>query len=156
MAGRGDPTLEYLAHRIAMVLEQHYEHSVFLAEYLDPATAPVLKPSRSKILESLEVLRALRSRLLEDFVEAGSRVSAAGEEDLKDLYALASFFVEVSYNVDRRALEAAARERLDTGEDYAQLEELRRVAVELADTLGGELRRIDPSWPSWRAGRQPL
>ncbi len=153
---RGDPALEYLAHRIAMVLEQHYEISRGLVEYLDPSTSPVLRPSRSKVIESLESLRALRGRLLEDFMEAGSRAGAAGEEDLKDLYVLASFFVEVGYGIEAKALEAAAREMLDVGGDYAELEEVRRVAAELANRLGEELRRLDPTWPSWRVGRQPL
>ncbi|GAB6148202.1 hypothetical protein [Stetteria hydrogenophila] len=134
----GDVVVKYLADRIAMVLKQHLALVRGIKARLDEST----RTSPEFLAESLESLRGLRARIREDLDNVAARMHAADNDDLMDFYALISFFIEVSYPGEKKALEAMSP-FIDVGGDLASLEGVYaralsvRSAVEKAMRGGG-------------------
>lgn len=141
MGGR-DAVIEYLMDRMAMVLEQHLDLVAGLRGKIEEA----LRPSKESLASVLESLRSIRLRLKEDLDNVLVRTSRASIDDLKDLYALISFYIEVAYPGERRALEAAAA-YVDVGSDIAELDEVYSKAVSVRDAIEEAIQGFGLRWP---------
>ncbi len=137
-----DAVIEYLTDRIAMVLEQHLD----LVEGLKNKLEETLRPSKETLSSTLESLRSIRSRLKEDLENILNRMSKAEMDDLKDLYALISFYIEVAYPGERSALEAAAA-FIDVGPDLVDLDEVYTKAVSVREAIEEVIHGMGSSWP---------
>ncbi len=137
-----DAVIEYLTDRIAIVLEQHLD----LVKGLKTKLEETLRPSKETLSTTLESLRSIRSRLKEDLENILNRMSRAEMDDLKDLYALISFYIEVAYPGEKSALEAAAA-FIDVGPDLVDLDEAYNRAVSVREAIEEAIQGMGSTWP---------
>jgi hypothetical protein len=134
--------IEYLTDRIAIVLEQHLD----LVEGLKTKLEEALRPSKETLSTTLESLRSIRSRLKEDLENILNRMSRAEMDNLKDLYALISFYIEVAYPGEKSALEAAAA-FIDVSPDLVDLDEVYNRAVSVREAIEEAIQGMGSTWP---------
>ena len=149
MGGRvlDSEAIAFVSDRLAMVLVNHLDVIEDLSARLDAAEVTG-RYSTPEIRRGLESLRALRSRVLEDLRLFSESDYDAGIDSLRDLHALVSYYIEVAYKHEKKALEQALAGRLDVARDIRELEEAYRLAVAVRERLQSIIRGIDPTWLS--------